>query len=88
VGGCLGIVSLGIFGTLTVNAAGANGLLYGGADFFAKEVAAAAGASAYAFAISYAMLWIINKFTPVRVTKEEEEAGLDEALHGEAAYEA
>jgi len=88
VGGVLGIVSLGLFGTLAVNAAGANGLLFGGADFFVKEVAAAAGASAYAFAISYAMLFVINKFTPVRVSTDEEKLGLDEALHGEVAYEA
>jgi len=88
VGGVLGIVSLGIFGTLSVNAAGADGLLAGRPDFFAKEVAAAAFASVYAFAFTYGMLWLINKVTPVRVTKEEEEAGLDEALHGEAAYEA
>jgi len=87
VGGVLGIISLGVFATLSVNAFGADGLAAGNAEFFGKEVAAALGASAYAFAVSYAMLWVINKFTPVRVTKEEEEAGLDEALHGETAYE-
>ena len=88
VGGVLGVVSLGIFGTLSVNAAGADGLLAGNADFFMKEVAAAAFASGYAFAFTYAMLWLINKVTPVRVKPADEELGLDEALHGEAAYEA
>ncbi len=87
VGGVLGIVSLGIFATLSVNAAGADGLLAGRADFLGKEVAAAGFAAGYAFAFTYAMLWLINKVTPVRVTKEEEEAGLDESIHGEAAYE-
>jgi Amt family ammonium transporter len=88
VGGILGVVSLGVFATLSVNAAGADGLLAGNSDFFVKEVAAAAFASAYAFAFTYAMLWLINKFTPVRVRPEDEEVGLDEALHGEVAYEA
>ncbi len=43
-------------------------------------------AGVYAFVFTYAMLWLINKITPVRIT-EAEEAGLDEALHGEQAYE-
>lgn len=87
VGGILGVVSLGIFATLGVNAAGADGLLAGNAGFFGKEVAAALFAAAYAFGFTYAMLWLINKVTPVRTTKEEEEVGVDQALHGEVAYE-
>jgi Amt family ammonium transporter len=42
--------------------------------------------SIYAFGFTYGMLWLINKVTPVRTT-EAEESGLDEALHGESAYE-
>lgn len=87
VGGMLGIISLGIFADLAVNAAGANGLLLGNGTFFLKEVVAVAGSSVYAFGMSYGMLWCINKFTPVKVTVEEEQRGLDEALHGETAYE-
>jgi Amt family ammonium transporter len=87
VGGVLGIVSLGIFATLSVNAAGADGLLAGNAGFFGIEVAAALLASGYAFAFTFGMLWLINKVTPVRVRPEDEAEGLDEALHGEAAYE-
>jgi Amt family ammonium transporter len=51
-----------------------------------KECVAVVGAAAYAFLFTYIMLWIINKITPVKVTVEEEELGLDEALHGEKAY--
>jgi len=87
VGGILGIISLGIFADLTVNAAGSNGLLLGNPTFFLKELAAVVGSSAYAFGASYAMLWLINKITPVKVTAQEEETGLDVALHGETAYE-
>jgi ammonia channel protein AmtB len=32
------------------------------------------------------MLWLINLVTPVKLTKEEEERGLDLSLHGEEAY--
>jgi Amt family ammonium transporter len=86
VGGTLGVVLLGVFASLTVNAAGANGLLHGGVTFFFKELLAVAGAGTYAFIFTYGMLWLINKITPVRIS-ETDELGLDEALHGEQAYE-
>lgn len=85
VGGILGVICLGIFGTVAVNSSGANGLLFGGTSFFLKQTAAVVAAAAYAFVISYAMLFVINKITPVRVS-EAEEMGLDEKLHGETAY--
>ena len=87
VGGILGIISLGIFADLAVNAAGSNGLLLGNSSFFLKELAAVVGSSVYAFGISYGMLWLINKITPVKVTAQEEEFGLDQSLHGETAYD-
>ena len=86
VGGTIGIMMLGLFGTTAVNASGANGLLYGGVNFFLKETIAVVGASIYAFIFSYGMLVIINKLTPVKVSEIDEETGMDEALHGEAAY--
>ncbi len=86
VGGTLGVVLLGVFGSVAVNAAGSNGLLYGGVTFFFKELLAVAAAGAYAFIFTYGMLWLINKITPVRIS-EADEQGLDEALHGEQAYE-
>lgn len=86
VGGALGIVLLGVLGSTAVNPAGADGLIRGGGDFFLKQLAAIAGSSLYAFVFTYGMLWIINLITPVR-TSETEEGTLDEALHGETAYE-
>jgi Amt family ammonium transporter len=86
VGGTLGVILLGVFASARVNPAGADGLLLGNAGFFVKETVAVIAASAYAFIFSWVMLKLINLITPVRVTAEEEEVGLDEALHGEAAY--
>ena len=40
----------------------------------------------WAFVVTYALLWLINKITPVRVSEADERAGLDHALHGETAY--
>lgn len=86
VGGLIGIVMLGIFGTVTVNAAGSNGLIHGGTAFFTTQLLAILISSVYAFVFTYVMLWVINKFTAVKVTEQEESAGLDSALHGEEAY--
>src|SRR5437667_11170066 len=87
VGGVSGTICLGIFASKLINEAnGADGLLYGGSAFFLKEVCAVAGASLYAFLFTWLMLIIINAFTPVVVRSEDEEAGLDESVHGEVAY--
>jgi Amt family ammonium transporter len=86
VGGTLGVILLGVFASSQVNPAGADGLLLGNASFFMKELVAVAGASVYAFVFTYGMLIIINMITRVRVADTDEEVGLDEALHGEAAY--
>jgi Amt family ammonium transporter len=87
VGGMIGIILLGVFASKAVNAAGADGLLYGGGEFFMKQLVTVVVSSIYAFVFTYVMLIIINKITPVRTTEAEEKAGLDESLHGEIAYE-
>ena len=43
---------------------------------------------AFSFLVSYALLKIVNAIVPIRVTDEEEEAGLDVAIHSESAYQA
>lgn len=87
VGGTLGVIALGFFASTAVNSGGANGLINGNPTFFFKEVIAVLCASLYAFFFTYGMLWVINKFTAVKVSDKEEEEGLDEVLHGETAYE-
>jgi len=87
VGGALGVVLLGLMASTAVNSAGADGLLQGNASFFWKQVLTVVGSSIYAFAFTFAMLFIINKVTRVSTTEGEEELGLDDALHGESAYE-
>jgi Amt family ammonium transporter len=86
VGGLLGIVCLGLFGSIAINPAGSNGLIHGGSQFFGIQLLAVLISSVYAFVFSYIMLWVINKITPVKLTEQEEAAGLDSTLHGEEAY--
>lgn len=89
VGGSIGVIMLGLFATNAVNPmVTTNGLFMGGGfGFFWKQVITVTGVCVYAFVFSYVMLWLINFVTPVKVTKEEEAAGLDSSLHGEMAYE-
>jgi Amt family ammonium transporter len=75
-----------VFAGTAINPAGGAGLIHGSGAFFGKQLAIAAGGAAYAFAFTYAMLVVINLITPVRVG-EEDERGLDEAMHGEMAYD-
>ena len=86
VGGMIGIILLGVFGTVAVNANGSNGLLYGDSGFFVKQILAVVISSIYAFGFTWVMLWIIDRITPVKLTRAEEDIGLDEILHGEHAY--
>jgi Amt family ammonium transporter len=89
VGGLLGTICLGLFASMTVNEfAGSNGLFFGGgASLLMKQTVAVVISSIYAFLFTLVMLWLINFMTPVRVSDVEEQTGLDEVLHGEAAYE-
>ena len=86
VGGGLGIILLGLFASTAFNPAGTDGLMAGNVAFFFKQLVAIAVSSVWAFGFTYGMLWLIDRFTPVKVPQAAEESGLDTALHGETAY--
>ena len=86
IGGVTGCICTGIFATKVWNADGADGLLLGGSHFFLMQTLSVLITTAYAFLFSYAALWLINLFTPVRVSQKEQEVGLDTSVHGEEAY--
>ena len=87
-GGVLGTILLGVFGSKALNPdLGMDGLLNGGGlALLGVQTAAVVGASIYAFGFTYGMLWVIERFMPVRVTPKEQEVGLDSSLLGEQAY--
>ncbi len=87
VGGFIGIVLLGVFATKAFNPNGADGLLAGNSAFFIKQCVAVIFSSVWAFVFTFAMLWLIDRVTPVKVAEGVEEKGLDSSLHGESAYE-
>ena len=58
----------------------------GNPQFLFTEIGAVVLSSAWAFGFTYAMLWLIDRVTAVRVDPATEELGLDAGLHHEEAY--
>jgi Amt family ammonium transporter len=85
-GGILGALMTGVFATRAVNPAGADGLLEGSAALLGAQAIAVAVVCAYAAASTWLILKLISPVVQLRVSPDEEELGLDRALHGERAY--
>lgn len=85
VGGMVGMLLTGVFASKSVNAiVGDNqGLIFGDATLFLIQLKALVIVSAFAFAVSYALFFIVNQITPLRVSEDKEELGLDISQHGE-----
>jgi Amt family ammonium transporter len=84
IGGMVGMLLTGVFATKAVNAlGGANGLLYGNPSFFFIQLKAMGCAVVYSFVVSFGIFKLINFIVPLRVSKEEEEEGLDASQHDE-----
>ena len=88
VGGVLGALLIGFFGTKVVNSAGANGVFYkGGWTLLGHEAIAVAATVGYSFVVTYILATILHKTIGLRVNEEAEVAGLDLSQHAESAYE-
>jgi Amt family ammonium transporter len=85
VGGIWGSIATGLFATAAVN--GVNGLLFGNASQLAAQLLAVAVVAPFAFFGSYLLLKLVNVFSPLRVSPQAEDAGLDLSEHGEEAYQ-
>ncbi len=51
--------------------------------FFVNHVLVIIGVFIYTFVLSYALYWITDKIIPMRVSKSNEDEGLDSSQHGE-----
>ncbi|HWP95738.1 MAG TPA: ammonium transporter [Syntrophomonadaceae bacterium] len=86
VGGTVGALATGLFATVAINAAGKDGLFYGNPHQLYVQFVAVLISWIFAGTMTFVILKVIGLFTPLRVSNEEEEMGLDAALHGEDAY--
>ncbi len=82
-GGIVGMLMTGIFATKAVNPAGNDGWFYGNFSFFWTQVKALLIVVPYSFFVSFGIFKFINFLLPIRVSKEEEEEGLDSSQHAE-----
>jgi Amt family ammonium transporter len=86
VGGFVGMLSVGFFGTAA--ASGLNGLFYGGgAALLGHQALAVVVTVAWAFGATLLIGLAIRKFVGLRVSPEAEITGLDISLHEETAYD-
>lgn len=85
VGGLWGSIATGIFASAAIG--GFNGLIFGNPAQLGAQLAAIAVVAPFAFFGSYALLKVVNLFTPLRVSETAEDAGLDLSEHGEEAYQ-
>jgi Amt family ammonium transporter len=88
VGGLVGMLLIGLFATLGVNANGANGLFYGGGlDQLWRQAVATAAVLGYSLVLTLIIAWVMHKTMGFRVEREAEVDGIDEAEHAEGAYD-
>ena len=85
-GGTWGVLATGIFASVAVNSAGADGLLFGNALQLAKQFAGVAAVGVFAFAATWILGKVIDVTIGLRVSGTEETVGLDISQHGERAY--
>jgi ammonium transporter, Amt family len=85
-GGTWGALATGIFASISVNPAGANGLLAGNPMLVVKQLVAIAAVWAFTFTVTFIIVKVVQITMGLRVTKTEEILGLDVSQHGERAY--
>lgn len=82
VGGLWGSIATGLFAS-----AGATGLFFGNPGQLVAQLVAIAVVAPFSFFGSYLLLKLVNRFSPLRVSEKDEDAGLDLSEHGEEAYQ-
>jgi Amt family ammonium transporter len=81
IGGVVGMLVTGIFAT-------SGGLITGSATLFGVQALTVLVVSAFSFGGCWAIMILINKISPLRVSAKHEAAGLDWSQHNEIAPEA
>jgi len=87
VGGAWGALATGLFASLAINDAGADGLFFGGGlALLGRQFVGVAATAAFSLIASLVILLLVRVFIPLRVTDEDETVGLDLSQHGEMGY--
>ena len=88
VGGIVGSLAIGFFGSSKVNSLGLDGLFYGGGmTLLGKQALGVGLVMTYSFVMTLIIGFAIEKTIGFRVKSEKELAGVDLTEHAESAYE-
>ncbi len=84
VGGIVGGLLLGLFAQEGVG--GQDGLLFGEPAFLLSQVIAMGSVIIFSFAATFAIAKVVDAVMGLRVSEDDEFAGLDASIHGEVVY--
>lgn len=88
VGGIIGSLAIGFFGSSAVNSVGLDGLFYGGGtELLAKQALGVVLVMTYSFVATLIIGFAIEKTIGFRVSTDKELIGVDQTEHAESAYE-
>ena len=88
VGGIVGSLAIGFFGSSAVNSLGLDGIFYGGgSELLVKQAIGVALVMGYSFFATLLIGFAIEKTIGFRVATEKELSGVDLSEHAESAYE-
>lgn len=87
VGGIVGSLLVGVFGTISVNEAGVDGLIAGGGlALMGKQIIAVVATLAFSFVATMGIAKLVEATIGLRVSEQDELAGLDLSQHTEVGY--
>ncbi len=86
IGGLWGALATGLWATKTVNAAGADGLLFGNPLQLWIQTKACLVTIVYSAVMTYVLLKVVDKLMGLRVSEQDERIGLDLTQHRESGY--
>ena len=86
VGGTWGALATGLFASKAVNDAGGDGLFYGNPGQLWTQIVAVVASITLAMVLTVVLLKIVDAVMGLRVSAEDEMAGLDLSQHSETAY--
>ncbi len=83
IGGMVGMLMTGVFATTAVNSAGPDGLFYGNPGFLWTQFKGMIIVVGFSITMSYLIFKFIGLIVPLRVSEDDEVAGLDASQHNE-----
>jgi Amt family ammonium transporter len=86
VGGIVGSILLGFFADSKVNSGGFDGVFFGSADLLLDQLVAVGATIVFSAVMSFIIAKVVDMFIGLRITPDQEDEGMDQALHSESAY--